>query len=67
MQVEVNGTIAASTNTSISGNTLEKDAFTEVNVTISYAENGARSDGPFTVEFGGISLDYSTVDNAAGK
>ena len=64
MTVEVNGTIATSTNTSISGNTLAKGAFTEVNVTISYAENGARADGPFTVDFGGISLDYSTVDGA---
>ena len=63
MQVEVNGTIATSTNTSISGNTLAKGAFTEVKVTIKYAANGARADGPFTVDFGGISLDYSTVDN----
>jgi hypothetical protein len=64
MQVEVNGTIATSTNTSISGNTLAKGAFAEVKVTISYDENGARADGPFTVDFGGISLDYSTVDGA---
>ena len=64
MTVEVNGTIATSTNTSISGNTLAKGAFAEVKVTISYAENGARADGPFTVDFGGISLDYSTVDGS---
>ena len=63
MTVEVNGTTANSTTTSISGNSLIKGAFVPVNVTISYAENGARADGPFTVEFGGISLEYSTVDN----
>ena len=62
MTVEVNGTTANSTTTSISGNSLIKGAFVPVNVTISYAENGARADGPFTVEFGGISLEYSTVD-----
>ena len=62
MQVEVNGTTATSTNTSISGNTLSKGTFVPVNITISYDANGARADGPFTIEFGGISLDYSTVD-----
>ena len=65
MTVEVNGTTANSTTTSISGNSLIKGAFVPVNVTISYAENGARADGPFTVEFGGISLDYSTVDGTS--
>ena len=65
MQVEVNGTIATSSNTMISGNTLAKGAFAEVKVTISYDENGARADGPFTVDFGGISLDYSTVDGVS--
>ena len=64
MKIEVNGYIGTTTDTSLSGYTLLKGAFTPVTVTISYDENGARADGPFTVEFGGISLDYSTVDGA---
>ena len=62
MTVEVDGTIATDTKTNISGKSLAKGNYVQVTITITYAESGARADGPFNVEFGGISLDYSTVD-----
>ena len=62
MTVEVDGTIATDTKTNISGKSLAKGNYVQVTITITYDESGARSDGPFNVEFGGISLDYSTVD-----
>ena len=64
MTVEVNGITATSTKTSITGASLVKGSYTPVKVTIRYDENGARADGPFTVEFGGISIDYSTSGTA---
>lgn len=62
MTVDVNGTTATSTDTAISGNAVEKGAYVPVTITLTYASDGARADGPFNVSFGGIELDFSTVD-----
>ena len=45
----------------ITGQTLSKKASKEVEVTIEYISGGARADGPFTVDFGDISLYYATA------
>ena len=62
MTVNVKGTTATMTNTAISGNAVAKGVYVPVTVTLTYASNGARADGPFNVSFGGIELDYKTVD-----
>lgn len=64
MSVDVNGTTATSTNDSISGNKLSKGTYIPITITLTYASDGARADGDFSVEFGGVSLDYSTVDSS---
>ena len=48
--------------TSITNHQLLKSASEPVTVTIEYLENSARADGDFTVSFGNISLNYSSVD-----
>ena len=63
MLVEVNGTGFRESNSNISGFRLQKGRYIPVSVLIMYDEDGARADGPFTVEFGGIALEYSTVDS----
>ena len=65
MTVNVNGTIATSTDTSISGNAVAKGAYVPVTITLTYESGGARADGPFNVSFGGIELDFSTVDGSS--
>ena len=47
---------------SITNHQLLKSASEPVTVTIEYLENSARADGDFTVSFGNISLNYSSVD-----
>lgn len=51
-----------STVNNISNTILLKGKGRAVYVKISYLENGVRADGPFTVEFGDITLNYSSVD-----
>ena len=63
MLVEVNGTGFRESNSNVSGFRLQKGRYIPVSVLIMYDEDGARADGPFTVEFGGIALEYSTVDS----
>ena len=46
----------------ITGHTLVKTDSEPVVVTISYAENGHLADGEFTIDFGDITLLYSSVD-----
>lgn len=46
----------------ITGHSLAIDANEEVTVTISYAQDGHRADGDFTVAFGDVVLTYSSVD-----
>ena len=50
---------------SISGHKIEKGTSQSIVVVVSYAPNAARADGNFDIEFGEISLEYSSVDNAA--
>ncbi|HIS91174.1 MAG TPA: hypothetical protein IAC20_05940 [Candidatus Faecisoma merdavium] len=47
---------------SISGHSLAKNASEEIIVEIEYNAGGDRADGDFTVEFGDITLVYSSVD-----
>lgn len=47
---------------SISNHLLDKATGEEVIVTLTYAENAELTDGDFTVEFGDITLNYSSVD-----
>lgn len=47
---------------SIKEHLLDMDAYEPVVVTITYAENSAVADGDFDVEFGDITLTYSSVD-----
>lgn len=48
--------------TNIFNHTLLKKRMEEVVVVIEYASDGARADGDFSVEFGNITLNYSSVD-----
>ena len=52
-----NGSVANITNHILNKKTAEK-----IIVTIEYAENAQVTDGDFTVAFGDISLNYSSVD-----
>lgn len=47
---------------SIAGHSLAVGAGEEIVVTISYASDGDRADGDFTVAFGDITLKYDSVD-----
>lgn len=62
ISVNVHDITATSTNSNISGKVLYKKTFAPITITIEYAANGNRADGPFSVSFGDISIDYSTVD-----
>ena len=64
ISVNVHGITATSTNSTFAEKILYKKTFEPITITIAYAANGARADGPFSVEFGEISLDYSTVDGS---
>ncbi|MBQ2910509.1 MAG: hypothetical protein IJE53_06845 [Bacilli bacterium] len=63
ISVNVHDITATSTSSSISGKVLYKKTFAPITITIEYAANGNRADGPFSVSFGDISIDYSTIDN----
>ena len=65
MTVNVNGTTATSTDTAISVNSVPKGVYVPVTITLTYASDGARADGPFNVSFGGVELDFSTVDGSS--
>ena len=53
---------ATSSQASITGHSLAKGAYEEVVVKIEYAADGAVADGNFDVDFGDITLTYSSVD-----
>lgn len=57
------GTTVMNSTSGIKGNVINKGAYKNVVVTISYINNGNSSDGDFRVEFGDIGLSYSTVDS----
>lgn len=58
------GSMAATTTskTGITGHSLAKSSAEQVIVTLTYAANGDRADGDFTVSFGNITLEYRTAD-----
>lgn len=56
-EAETSGSVAT-----ITGHRLAKDAYEMITVRIEYDSNGTRADGDFSVEFGDISLNYSSVD-----
>ena len=64
ISVNVHGITTTSTNSTFTEKILYKKTFEPITITIAYAANGDRADGPFSVEFGEISLDYSTVDGS---
>ncbi len=47
---------------SISNHSLAKGASELITVTLKYAEDATRADGDFTVAFGDVTLNYSSVD-----
>ena len=51
-----------SSQASITGHTLAKDAFEPIVVKIEYTAGGDRADGDFSVAFGDITLNYGSVD-----
>ena len=55
------GTNTVTETESITNHTLAAGSSEEVIVTLEYAKDGARADGPFTVTFGDISLTYATT------
>jgi hypothetical protein len=59
--VSVGNIQTSETKTNITGETLEINQSKQVTVTITYETNGALADGPFTVEFGDISMYYATI------
>ena len=62
LSVKVGSQTYTTTNTSISSHTLAASTGEAVEVTISYAENGATADGDFDVSFGNVTLLYGTAD-----
>lgn len=56
-EAETTGSLA-----SITKHSLLKSKFEEITVKIEYVANGNRADGDFSVNFGDISLTYSSVD-----
>lgn len=62
ISVDVDGTTVTDSET-IYNHILYMGSFESISITIDYAPNGARADGPFSVSFGDIAFDYSTVDN----
>lgn len=58
--VNVGSITTTETQTNITGESLMPGESKQVTVTLSYDSNGARADGPFTVEFGEISMYYAS-------
>ena len=59
--ITVRETLYTTTATQISGHKLIKKTGEEILITLKYDSNASRADGPFTVNFGKISLVYSTA------
>ena len=57
------GSDSASETSTISNHKLRKGAYENVTVVIEYKAESARSDGPFQILFGDISLDFTTVSD----
>ncbi|MBE6151913.1 MAG: hypothetical protein E7165_01200 [Firmicutes bacterium] len=63
ISVQVGAMDPVTRTTDITNHTLAAGSSETVVVTLTYAENGARADGPFTVTFGDVSLTYTTTEN----
>ena len=63
--VDIGDNSVTNSTSMISCNSLDKNAFKKVTVTIKYEDNGNSSDGDFKVEFGDIKFTYSTVDTVS--
>jgi len=61
MNVKVAPDTYTSTTQNIIGHSLAKGGYETVKVTIEYAANGVRADGPFNISFPDVSLYYVTV------
>lgn len=48
--------------TGISNHKLEKNSSEVITITLEYLSNGDRADGDFSVDFGDITLSYSSID-----
>ena len=59
------GGIDYTATTPITNHILNKKTGEEIKVTLKYADNGARADGPFTVNFGDITMVYSTINDSS--
>lgn len=57
-----NEAVTKGTVNNIANHLLSKGSFEPIVVTMEYAENGDRADGDFSVAFGNITLEYSSVD-----
>ena len=51
--------------TAISGHALEKNTGEKIVVNLSYASDGTRADGEFSVNFGKITMVYSSIDDSS--
>ena len=60
MTVKVGNSTYSGTTQNITGHSLAKQGYEAVKVTIEYASNGVRADGPFSVNFPDVSLYYVT-------
>lgn len=60
--VNVGGTLFTGSQSTVSGHNLPASLYEEVDVTVKYAANASIPDGSFTVAFGDLVLNYSTVD-----
>ena len=57
------GTAITNITTALSNHPLLKDEYEPIIVTIAYSSTASRADGDFSVTFGDISLEYSSVDS----
>ena len=62
VNVTIGNTDVSGTAMDISNNTIEKNSYKEAIVTIYYSSGNNISDGDFNVEFGDISLEFSSQD-----
>ena len=61
MKVEIGSLSVAETTQNITGETIAAGEFKPISVTIEYASNGSRVDGPFSVTFPDVSLYYGSA------
>ena len=65
MTVKLGNDIYTETVKNVTGHNLAVGGYETVKITLEYASNGARADGPFTVHFPDVSLYYVTIPGEA--